>query len=118
MSIAVMLIALVPLFAMRSDDAVAVALFSIPTAMVAALFAFADRRLPLIGAALSSVGYLTWVGSVAELTGTTEGALAYLFVSLHGVPVAVLGGCAVWFVDVLIRDAFERAGQPSHAPYR
>lgn len=92
--------------------------FGLPTAIVAALFVFADRRSPLIGAAVASVAYLRWAAGAASLTTSdVASALAYAFVSLHGVLAAAIGGFAMWIADVALRNGGMR-GSPSAAPYR
>lgn len=129
MTIAMAATAIVPmlvahaLFGRSAGAAVPFALSSIPTAVVVGSFALADRRSPLVGAAAASLGYLTWIASKASLASATAmdatDALAYLFVCLQGVPVAVLGAAAFWLADALIRDALARTTKAAvQVPYR
>lgn len=113
----VVAIAVVAILA-ASAHSVALTLFGAPTAVVAALFVFADRRSPLIGATMAAIAYLRWAGAAASLTTTdVTSALGYAFVSLHGVLAAAMGGFAMWIADVVLRNGPVR-GSSSIAPYR
>ena len=104
-----------------SDVLLPLAVFGIPTAVVVALFGLADRRAPLFGATAAALAYPTWAAATVDIAGTVasdaQGALAYLFVPMYGVPAAAIGGFVAWLGDVMLRQSPQQSSGPA-GPYR
>lgn len=85
------------------------ALFSLPTVVVAAPFVAVARRPPLVGATLGALGALLWGAVVVNFgqvaASDAQGGLVFLFAPIIGVPAALVGGFLAWIVAALVDRA-------------
>ena len=77
-----------------------VPLFGLPTYLVVALFALPNRRSPLIGATVAVVLLAAVINVKFDLAkdaaSDAQGAIAYMFILVLGLPAAAIGGLVTW----------------------
>src|SRR5262249_9886330 len=119
MLVAALLIEIVPSIVVQllhhnaRDVFVPLAITSLPTTLVVALFALVDRRSPLIAALIGGLAGLLWLvvkwdlGAVAA--SDAQGALVYVFGPILALPVAILAGIVTWMSDIVISRVRSRS---------